>query len=214
MKVLKTILFLIWLMTSSASSLSVQGEDESSKLSNIFAEDMGASSASSSLTEMQLQRNKNRELRLLFLGALTEQLVKWFFNDILPSEVMHRTKRSLNIPGKNMNFLTLRKFLICTIISEEQDDYTYLLDGAVTALGAVLDREDCRKVVVCNTCSAIKNMVPATQVVIVVADHYVPPEVKQWDKYQVAKRAFLNEKEESCMQLYHCHLDFKHPNEL
>ncbi len=99
-------------------------------------------------------------------------------------------------------------------ISEEQDDYTYLLDGAVTALGAVLDREDCRKVMVCNTCSAIKNMVPATQVVIVVADHYVPPEVKQWDKYQVAKRAFLNEKEESCMQLYQCHLDFKHPNEL
>lgn len=111
MKVLKTILFLIWLMTSSASSLSVQGEDESSKLSNIFAEDMGASSASSSLTEMQLQRNKNRELRLLFLGALTEQLVKWFFNDILPSEVMHRTKRSLNIPGKNMNFLKFKKIL-------------------------------------------------------------------------------------------------------
>eukprot|EP00093_Oithona_nana_P010244 10244.XXX_470211_470767_1 [CDS] Oithona nana genome sequencing. len=154
---LKTVWFLIWLTTSLASALSVQGEDESSKLSNVFAEDLGASS----LTEMQLQRHKNRELRLLFLGALTEQLVKWFFNDVIPSEVMHRTKRSLNIP-------------------EEQDDYTYLLDGAVTALGAVLDREDCRKVMVCNTCSAIKNMVPATQVVIVVADHYVPPEVKQW----------------------------------
>ena len=102
----------------------------------------------------------------------------------------------------------------CKVFSEEQDDYTYLLDGAVTALGAVLDREDCRKVMVCNTCSAIKNIVPATQVAIVVADHYVPPTYKQWDKYQVAKRAFLSEKEENCTQLYQCHLDFKHPNEL
>lgn len=100
---LKTVWFLIWLTTSLASALSVQGEDESSKLSNVFAEDLGASS----LTEMQLQRHKNRELRLLFLGALTEQLVKWFFNDVIPSEVMHRTKRSLNIPGKNFPVLNL-----------------------------------------------------------------------------------------------------------
>ena len=112
---------------------------------------------------------------------------------------------------------------------------TYLLDGAVTALGAVLDREECRKVMVCNTCSAIKAMVPATQVVVVVADHYVvslfldsffltlffttlvhfqPPNVRSWDKYQVAKRVFLNDNEEDCFQLYHCHLDIKHPNEL
>ena len=96
----------------------------------------------------------------------------------------------------------------------EDDDITYLLDGAVTALGAILDREECRKVMVCNTCSAIKTMVPATQVVVVVADHYVPPNVKLWDKYQVAKRVFLNDNEENCFQLYHCHLDIKHPNEL
>ena len=52
----------------------------------------------------------------------------------------------------------------------EPDKAAQVIDGAVTALGAVLDREDCRKVVVCNTCSAIKNMVPAAQVVIVMLD--------------------------------------------
>ena len=57
-------------------------------------------------------------------------------------------------------------------------------------------------------------MVPATQVVVVVADYYVPPNVKLWEKYQVAKRVFLNDNKENCFQLYHCNLDIKHPNEL
>ena len=78
-------------MTSVCSALSVQG-DEEAKIGNIFADH----ETSSSLTD---RRNQMREMRLLFLGALTEQLVKWFFNDVIPKEVMYRTKRSLDIPG-------------------------------------------------------------------------------------------------------------------
>lgn len=45
------------------------------------------------------QREEMRKMRLYILGALVEQLVAWFFQDIIPKEVMQRTKRSLNVPG-------------------------------------------------------------------------------------------------------------------
>ena len=47
----------------------------------------------------------------------------------------------------------------------------------MTTLGAIMDREDCRKIVVCNTCYAIKTAVPGSKVAVMVADHYLPPEV-------------------------------------
>ena len=86
-------IWLLALLTTWVSALSVQ--EDSAKFSHVFAEDN-----TKALTEMQLRREQNRELRLQFLGALTEQLVKWFFNDIIPKDVMSRTKRSLNIAGK------------------------------------------------------------------------------------------------------------------
>ena len=88
-------IWLLALLTTSTwvSALSVQ--EDSAKFSHVFAEDN-----TKALTENQIRRDQNRELRLQFLGALTEQLVKWFFNDIIPKDVMSRTKRSLNIGGK------------------------------------------------------------------------------------------------------------------
>lgn len=86
------------------------------------------------------------------------------------------------------------------------------MDAAVTTLGAILDRDDCRKTVVCNTCHAIKNLVPVTQVAVVVADHYLPPDVKEWDKYTVAKRVFLNDDQHRCEEIYHCRLDMVSPD--
>lgn len=77
----------------------------------------------------------------------------------------------------------------------------------MTTLGAIMDREDCRKIVVCNACNAIKHNIPASQVAIVLADHYLPPNVKQWDKYTVARRVFFNEQNERCEELYHCKLE-------
>ena len=83
-------------------------------------------------------------------------------------------------------------------------DATYFTNAAVTTLGAILDREECRKTIVCNACNAIKKMVPASQVAVVLADHYLPQDVKHWDKYTVAKRVFLNEQGERCEEIYHC----------
>ena len=45
------------------------------------------------------QRDEMRKMRLYILGALTEQIVAWFFQDLVPKSVMQRTKRSLNVPG-------------------------------------------------------------------------------------------------------------------
>ena len=86
-----SILLVTFGMATVCTALSVQG-DEEAKIGNIFADQ----EVTSSLTD---RRNQMREMRLMFLGALTEQLVKWFFNDVIPKEVMHRTKRSLDIPG-------------------------------------------------------------------------------------------------------------------
>ena len=40
-----------------------------------------------------------RKMRLYVLGALTEQLVAWFLHDIIPKNIMERTKRSIDVPG-------------------------------------------------------------------------------------------------------------------
>ena len=93
------------------------------------------------------------------------------------------------------------------LILVEDMDATYFTNAAVTTLGAILDREECRKTIVCNACNAIKKMVPASQVAVVLADHYLPQDVKHWDKYTVAKRVFLNEQGERCEEIYHCSFD-------
>ena len=40
----------------------------------------------------------------------------------------------------------------------EEVDATYFTDAAVTTLGAILDRDECRKTIVCSACNAIKEM--------------------------------------------------------
>ena len=83
-------------------------------------------------------------------------------------------------------------------------DAQFLTNAGVTAFGAVLDREECRKTVVCYACAVVRKLFPATQVGVLLADHYVPLDVKSWDKYTVAKRAFVNENNERCEEVYHC----------
>merc|ERR1711892_1407144 len=75
-------------------------------------------------------------------------------------------KRSLNVP--------------------DDMDEAYFTNAAITTLGAILNRDDCRKTIVCNACNAVKSLVPVSQVGIVLADHYLPPDLKNWDKYAVA----------------------------
>ena len=53
------------------------------------------------------QRDEMRKMRLYILGALTEQIVAWFFQDLVPKSVMQRTKRSLNVPGKTISEKTV-----------------------------------------------------------------------------------------------------------
>ena len=93
-------------------------------------------------------------------------------------------------------------------------DEAYFTRAAVTTLGAILNRDDCRKTIVCNACNAVKSIVPVSQVGIVLADHYLPPDIKTWDKYAVAKRVFFNDRMERCEELYHCTFDvgqWEHP---
>ena len=45
------------------------------------------------------QRSELRKMRLYLLGALTEQFIAWLFHDLIPREVLQRTRRSLNMPG-------------------------------------------------------------------------------------------------------------------
>ena len=100
---------------------------------------------------------------------------------------MQRTKRYQNIPD-NM-------------------DEAYFTNAAVTTLGAILNRDDCRKTIVCNACNAVKSLVPIAQVGVVLADHYMPPDIRNWDKYAVAKRVFFNDRMERCEEIYHCTFD-------
>lgn len=69
-----------------------------------------------------------------------------------------------------------------------------------------MDREECRKVVVCSTCSTIKSMAPSATVAMVVADAIVPASLKQWDKYEVAKRVFISDDGRRCEETYQCKL--------
>merc|ERR1711992_486306 len=194
MKGIKFCLLLPIFMTT-ALSLAFQGQEEIKSNMivtyevidppNIKAEEPAESvDGNQALTS---NREEIRKMRLYVLGALTEQIVAWFFQDVVPKSVMERTKRSLNVP--------------------EDMDATYFTNAAVTTLGAILDREECRKTIVCNACNAIKKMVPASQVAVVLADHYLPQDVKHWDKYTVAKRVFLNEQGERCEEIYHCSFD-------
>lgn len=90
---------------SQTSALSFQGQEElrtntimieeTSKVENVEPN----SSEAKNSNGLSNQREEMRKMRLYILGALTEQLVAWFFQDIIPREVMQRTKRSLNVPG-------------------------------------------------------------------------------------------------------------------
>ena len=91
-------------------------------------------------------------------------------------------------------------------VADDMDE-AYFTNAAVTTLGAILNRDDCRKTIVCNACNAVKSLVPISQVGIVLADHYLPPDIKNWDKYTVAKRVFFNDRMERCEELYHCTFD-------
>jgi len=82
---------------SQALSLSFQTPDDV-KSNMIVAEDAQVEPSNSN------QREEMRKMRLYILGALTEQLVAWFFQDIIPKEVMRRTRRSLNVPGDFKGF--------------------------------------------------------------------------------------------------------------
>ena len=53
---------------------------------------------------LHTRREEMRKMRLYVLGALTEQIVAWFFQDLVPKSVMQRTKRSLNVPGKTISY--------------------------------------------------------------------------------------------------------------
>ena len=92
-------------------------------------------------------------------------------------------------------------------VADWKMDEAYFTNAAVTTLGAILNRDDCRKTIVCNACNAVKSLVPIAQVGVVLADHYMPPDIRNWDKYAVAKRVFFNDRMERCEEIYHCTFD-------
>ena len=81
-----------------AFALSFQGEEVKSNM--ILANEVFDSTESvSDKQDLLTKRSEMRKMRLYVLGALTEQLVAWFLHDIIPKNIMERTKRSVNVPG-------------------------------------------------------------------------------------------------------------------
>ena len=83
------------------------------------------------------------------------------------------------------------------------DMSTDILDLVSSTYGAIVDRDDCRKLMVCSTCTAISHAVPSTKIAMLVGDHLVPREYKN-DMYFVAKSAFINDNQEHCHEVYRC----------
>ena len=92
------------LFVGMAFALSFQGQEEVKSnmiLANeAFQHQKPQEDSTESVSDKQgLKRGEMRKMRLYVLGALTEHLVAWFLQDIIPANIMQRTKRSLNVPG-------------------------------------------------------------------------------------------------------------------
>ena len=94
------------LFVGMAFALSFQGQEEV-KSNMILANEAiqpqkfqeGSTKSFSDKQDLITKRGEMRKMRLYVLGALTEQLVAWFLQDVIPTNIMQRTKRSLHVPG-------------------------------------------------------------------------------------------------------------------
>ena len=77
------------------------------------------------------------------------------------------------------------------------------VDIASSTYGAIINRDDCRKFVVCTTCNAITHLFPSTKLAMVLTDHVIPSTYKS-DMYFVAKQAFINDMQQNCHEVYEC----------
>ena len=77
------------------------------------------------------------------------------------------------------------------------------VDIASSTYGAIINRDDCRKFVVCTTCNAITHLFPSTKLAMVLTDHVIPSTYKS-DMYFVAKQAFINDMQQNCHEVYKC----------
>ena len=98
--------FVFLLFVGMAFALSFQGQEEVK--SNMILADEGfqhqkpqddSTESTSDKQDLNTKRSEMRKMRLYVLGALTEQLVAWFLHDVIPSHIMQRAKRSVNVPG-------------------------------------------------------------------------------------------------------------------
>ena len=91
------------LFVGMAFALSFQGEEVKSNMilaNEAFPHQKPQEDSTESVSDKQgLKRGEMRKMRLYVLGALTEQLVAWFLHDVIPSHIMQRAKRSVNVPG-------------------------------------------------------------------------------------------------------------------
>ena len=94
------------LFVGMAFALSFQGQEEV-KSNMIFSNEAfqhqkpqeDSTESVSDKQDLITKRGEMRKMRLYVLGALTEHLALWFLQDIIPANIMQRTKRSLNVPG-------------------------------------------------------------------------------------------------------------------
>ena len=93
------------LFVGMAFALSFQGEEVKSNMilaNEAFPHQKPQEDSTESVSDKQdllTKRSEMRKMRLYVLGALTEQLVAWFLHDVIPSHIMQRAKRSVNVPG-------------------------------------------------------------------------------------------------------------------
>ena len=117
---MKNSLFFSLILTVSlghAYALSFQGQDDiKSNFIHVDEKERNGdgtfSTSEDAKQALSDQREEMRKMRLFILGALTEQLVAWFFQDIIPKDIIHRTKRSLHMSGKFFKFEHFEHHLI------------------------------------------------------------------------------------------------------
>ena len=135
-----------------SNGLSFQGHDRHEQRIEVFPETISAETTPSTEISLQDQRNSMRKTRLQLLGMISEKFLSWVFNDMMPEEISHRARRSTDEGNEQNKAVVHSLFLFLTIFTclDETDPSSRFLEVAATAYGAIVNKNECRKRIVCS----------------------------------------------------------------
>merc|ERR1711974_512275 len=188
---MNSLTLLLFCLIVGANALSFQGHDVKS---NVILVD-GSHVEGRNITDKE-DRLKNEERqaalenqRLIVLGRLTKKVLEWlYYNSEDLREWILQNLKNYNV---DLN-ITVENLRMKRSLNINDDDLDWM-NAAMITTGVVLDLEDCRKRVICTTCSVIKEIIPVSTTAFVVVDPFFTESVRQSQNYLVAKRIFFNE---------------------